>query len=60
MAEWRWPPIRSRWGRTGRSSPSFDTALRKLIQNLEDFDADSIRRDEVARAGAMVAAAAKG
>ena len=44
--------------RARKTLPSFDTALKRLIENLESFDADSVRYDEVARAGVMVAAAA--
>jgi len=44
--------------RARKTLPSFDTALKRLIENLESFDADSIRYDEVARAGVMAAAAA--
>jgi ParB family transcriptional regulator, chromosome partitioning protein len=44
--------------RARKTLPSFDTALKRLIQNLEDFDADAVRYDEVARAGVMSAASA--
>ena len=44
--------------RARKTLPGFDTALKRLIENLEKFDADSVRYDEVARAGVMVAAAA--
>jgi ParB family chromosome partitioning protein len=44
--------------RARKTLPSFDTALKRLIENLEAFEADSIRYDEVARAGVMAAAAA--
>jgi ParB family transcriptional regulator, chromosome partitioning protein len=43
--------------RARKTLPSFDTALKRLIENLESFDASSVRYDEVARAGVMVAAA---
>jgi ParB family chromosome partitioning protein len=43
--------------RARKTLPSFDTALKRLIQNLEDFDADAVRYDEVARAGVMAAVA---
>jgi ParB family transcriptional regulator, chromosome partitioning protein len=43
--------------RARKTLPSFDTALRRLIENLENFDANAVRYDEVARAGVMVAAA---
>ena len=38
--------------------PSFDTALKRLTENLEGFDADAVRYDDVARAGVLSAAAA--
>ncbi len=44
--------------RARKTLPSFDTALKRLIQNLENFDADAVRYDEVARAGVMSAASA--
>jgi len=44
--------------RARKTMPSFDTALKRLIENLESFDAAAVRYDEVARAGVMVAAAA--
>jgi len=44
--------------RARKTLPSFDTALKRLIENLENFDASAVRYDEVARAGVMVAAAA--
>ena len=44
--------------RSRKTLPSFDTALKRLIQNLEQFDADAVRYDEVARAGVMAAASA--
>ncbi len=44
--------------RARKTLPSFDTALKRLIQNLENFDADAVRYDEVARAGVMSAATA--
>ena len=44
--------------RARKTLPSFDTALKRLIQNLESFDADAVRYDEVARAGVFAAAAA--
>jgi ParB family chromosome partitioning protein len=44
--------------RARKTVPSFDTALRRLIENLESFDADSVRYDDVARAGVSAAAAA--
>ncbi|HMC81619.1 MAG TPA: ParB N-terminal domain-containing protein [Candidatus Polarisedimenticolia bacterium] len=43
--------------RARKTLPSFDTALRRLTENLEKFDADTVRYDDVARAGVMVAAA---
>ncbi len=43
--------------RARKTLPSFDTALRRLTENLEKFDADAVRYDDVARAGVMVAAA---
>jgi len=43
--------------RARKTLPSFDTALKRLIENLENFDASAVRYDEVARAGVMVAAA---
>ena len=43
--------------RARKTLPSFDTALKRLIDNLENFDANAVRYDEVARAGVMVAAA---
>jgi len=43
--------------RARKTMPSFDTALKRLIENLENFDASAVRYDEVARAGVMVAAA---
>jgi ParB family transcriptional regulator, chromosome partitioning protein len=43
--------------RARKTLPSFDTALKRLIENLESFDANAVRYDEVARAGVMVAAA---
>jgi ParB family chromosome partitioning protein len=43
--------------RARKTLPSFDTALKRLIENLENFDANAVRYDEVARAGVMVAAA---
>ena len=44
--------------RARKTVPSFDTALKRLTENLESFDADAVRYDDVARAGVMVAAAA--
>ncbi|HEV8374815.1 MAG TPA: ParB N-terminal domain-containing protein [Candidatus Polarisedimenticolia bacterium] len=44
--------------RARKTLPSFDTALKRLIENLEAFEADSIRYDEVARAGVIAAAVA--
>jgi len=44
--------------RARKTVPSFDTALKRLTENLEGFDADAIRYDDVARAGVMAAAAA--
>jgi ParB family chromosome partitioning protein len=44
--------------RARKTLPSFDTALRRLIENLEAFEADSVRYDQVARAGVMAAAVA--
>ncbi len=43
--------------RARKTLPSFDTALKRLTENLESFDADAVRYDDVARAGVMVAAA---
>jgi ParB family chromosome partitioning protein len=43
--------------RARKTLPSFDTALKRLTENLEKFDADAVRYDDVARAGVMVAAA---
>jgi ParB family chromosome partitioning protein len=40
-----------------KTKPSFDPTLRRLIDNLEAFDVDKIRYDEVARAGAYSAPA---
>ena len=42
--------------RARKTVPSFDAALKRLTENLEAFDADSVRYDEVARAGVMAAA----
>ena len=44
--------------RARKTMPSFDTALKRLTENLESFDADAVRYDDVARAGVMSAAAA--
>jgi len=44
--------------RARKTVPSFDTALKRLTENLENFDADAVRYDDVARAGVMAAAAA--
>ena len=44
--------------RARKTLPSFDTALKRLIENLEAFEADAVRYDEVARAGVMAAAVA--
>ena len=44
--------------RARKTVPSFDTAFKRLTENLEGFDADSIRYDEVARAGVIAAAVA--
>jgi ParB family chromosome partitioning protein len=44
--------------RARKTVPSFDTALKRLIENLENFDASAVRYDEVARAGVMAVAAA--
>jgi ParB family chromosome partitioning protein len=44
--------------RARKTLPSFDTALKRLIENLEAFEADSVRYDQVARAGVMAAAVA--
>src|SRR5262249_19222985 len=41
-----------------KTKPAFDTTLRRLIENLEAFDVEKIRYDEVARAGAYAAPAA--
>jgi len=41
-----------------KTKPSFDPTLRRLIDNLEAFDIEKIRYDEVARAGAYSAPAA--
>jgi ParB family transcriptional regulator, chromosome partitioning protein len=46
--------------RARKTLPSFDTALKRLTENLENFDAGAVRYDEVARAGVMVAAASGG
>ena len=46
--------------RARKTLPSFDTALKRLTENLENFDADAVRYDDVARAGVMVAAASGG
>ncbi len=42
--------------RARKTIPSFDTALKRLIENLEGFDAEAVRYDEVARAGVFAAA----
>ena len=42
--------------RARKTVPSFDAALKRLTENLEAFDADSVRYDEMARAGVMAAA----
>ena len=44
--------------RARKTIPSFETALKRLTENLENFDADAVRYDDVARAGVMAAAAA--
>jgi ParB family transcriptional regulator, chromosome partitioning protein len=44
--------------RARKTLPSFDTALKRLTENLENFDADAVRYDDVARAGVSAAAAA--
>ena len=44
--------------RARKTVPSFDTALQRLAENLEGFDADAVRYDDVARAGVLSAAAA--
>jgi ParB family transcriptional regulator, chromosome partitioning protein len=44
--------------RARKTVPSFDTALKRLTENLEAFDADAVRYDDVARAGVSAAAAA--
>jgi ParB family chromosome partitioning protein len=41
-----------------KTKPAFDTTIRRLIDNLEAFDVEKIRYDEVARAGAYAAPAA--
>jgi hypothetical protein len=43
--------------RARKTLPGFDTALKRLTENLEKFDTDAVRYDEVARAGVFVAAA---
>ena len=42
--------------RARKTVPSFETALKRLAENLESFDADAVRYDDVARAGVMAAA----
>src|SRR5215471_19349521 len=43
--------------RARKTLPGFDTALKRLIENLDAFDTSAVRYDEVARAGVFVAAA---
>ena len=42
----------------GKTLPSFDTTLDRLLKNLGAFDIDKVRPDEVARSAAMAAPAA--
>jgi ParB family chromosome partitioning protein len=43
--------------RARKTLPSFEVTFRRLAENLEGFDAGSVRYDEVARAGVMAAPA---
>jgi len=44
--------------RARKTLPTFNTALVRLTENLEKFDAEAVRYDDVARAGVMAAAVA--